>query len=67
MRLMCDPPEGWKYGFPKEVPYTYMDSDLRPWLIAVGYPPDLMKSYGEHFYVRYWEEPDETNLPSNPV
>ena len=65
MRLMCDPPEGWKYGFPKAVDTDA--HDLRFWKIANGYPEWLMQQYGEHFYVRYWEEPDEANLPSNPV
>ncbi len=59
-RLMCDPPEGWKYGFPKEVPYMWQDvEDIRPWILSQGYPPEVMKSYGDHFHLRFWEVEDK--------
>ena len=62
--LMCDPPEGWKYGFPRRVPMVWHDEkDIRPWILACGYPPEVMKSYGDHFNIRFWEveEEDETS------
>ena len=36
MKMMFDPPSGWKYGFPKEVPEN--PTDFRQWLIDEGYP-----------------------------
>lgn len=54
-KLIIDPPEGWKYGFPKEIPQGV--KDIKPWLIENGYPKELIDSYGEHFYYRYWELP----------
>lgn len=65
MKLMCDPPSGWKYGFPKEVPADWKEHD--DWLICLGYPAEEIDKYGKYFYVRYWYENNEANLPSNPV
>lgn len=57
LKTFCDPPEGWKYGFPKEVPDMYTKAeDFRPWLISQGYPEKLIDSYGQYFFVRYWQE-----------
>ena len=57
MKTFCDPPEGWKYGFPKEVPKEYQKAeDFRPWLISQGYPEKLIDLYGVYFFVRYWEK-----------
>jgi len=52
--LMCDPPEGWKYGFPKPVPDGVKDT--LAWIVSQGYPQKEIDSYGDHFYCRYWEE-----------
>lgn len=42
MKTIFDPPSGWKYGFPKEIPSIVMKSDdpsvFRKWLITSGYP-----------------------------
>jgi len=54
---MCDPPSGWKYGFPKPIPEE-VDGDIRPWLLSEGYPQSEIDACGEHFYVRYWEQDD---------
>ena len=35
-KYLIDPPSGWKYGFPKELPENV--TDLRQWLINNGYP-----------------------------
>jgi hypothetical protein len=53
---MIDPPEGWRYGFPKEVPndVTY----VIPWLIRNGYPKELIDSFGDNFVCRQWYEAD---------
>jgi hypothetical protein len=41
-QLMIDPPEGWRYGFPKPVHPEFhtlgADFDLARWLISEGYP-----------------------------
>lgn len=49
---MCDPAEGWKYGFPKPIPYDV--KEVVPWLIEQGYPKEEIDKYGEHFYCRFW-------------
>ena len=54
MKKIVDPPSGWKYGFPKEMPLD--EEDLIQWLIANGYPKQEIDQLGEHFYVRIWEE-----------
>jgi hypothetical protein len=35
---MCDPPEGWKYGFPKPMPNNV--ENFEEWLRSEGYPVD---------------------------
>jgi hypothetical protein len=52
--LLIDPPEGWRYGFPKRIPKAiYRKRHLiKQWLIDKGYPKDLMDSYKDHFYYR---------------
>jgi hypothetical protein len=56
MRKMIDPPSGWRYGFPKEIPVDV--TDTRSWLVANGYPQSEIDSYGDYFYVRQWMEKD---------
>lgn len=53
--LMCDPPRGWLYGFPKPLPEDRR-ADARAWLVENGYPQKMIDSYGIHFYCSYWEE-----------
>ena len=52
--LMCDPPSGWKYGFPKPIPKG-VDDDITEWLLSEGYPQREIDACGDHFYCRYWE------------
>ena len=56
-RLIIDPPSGWKYGFPKPIPEDRRQDSL-VWLVENGYPQSEIDALGEHFYCRYWEEPD---------
>lgn len=49
---MIDPPGGWKYGFPKQIPDDV--KDVIKWLVEQGYPQKEIDSFGEHFYCRYW-------------
>lgn len=58
--LWIDPPEGWKHGFPREVPKGIEADAINEWMIKVGYPRAKMEAYGEHFYCGMWyEEKDE--------
>jgi len=56
MRRMIDPPSGWLYGFPKEIPSVVIDT--KAWLVANGYPQKEIDACGEYFYVRIWMEDD---------
>lgn len=62
-RLMCDPPQGWMYGFPKEYNPEAVNVTQRQWFIDNGYPEKVMDQYGDHFHVRWWydEEVQEQN------
>lgn len=46
MKTMIDPPSGWKYGFPKELPAEV--KDVRSWLIENGYPESQVDFAMEH-------------------
>ena len=53
---LIDPPEGWKYGFPKKLPLAFNVDDadnLKEWLIDNGYPTSLIS---DKFRCRVWEE-----------
>lgn len=53
MKRMCDPPGGWKYGFPKAVPDYGVD--LKNWLIKNGYPKEeINDTILKH--CRFWNE-----------
>lgn len=54
--LMIDPPEGWRYGFPKPIPKAHRHRTLE-WLVDEGYPKELISERG--FVCRYWEVKDE--------
>jgi hypothetical protein len=59
-KLMCDPPSGWKYGFPKEIPHEVeQDGGTRNWLLENGYPQHEIDSCGDYFFVRFWEVEDK--------
>ena len=52
---MCDPPSGWKYGFPKAMPNPE-PKDFYAWLVSEGYPQKEIDSMGDYFFCRHWEE-----------
>ena len=54
--LMCDPPSGWKYGFPKPIPEKV--TDTLSWLVEEGYPQKEIDRLGNNFFCRYWEQED---------
>ena len=47
---VVDPPSGWLYGFPKEVPADV--TDFRQWLIDEGYPESEVDFGMQH--IRQW-------------
>lgn len=62
--MMIEPPNGRKYGFPKEYPKKIVDwrdhhagkaYDLRTWLVSEGYPQKEIDACGDRFFCRYWE------------
>jgi hypothetical protein len=53
---MIDPPSGWKYGFPKEIPEHV--NNTRDWLIDNGYPAEEIEACGDNFFVRGWYQDD---------
>lgn len=55
--LYVDPPEGWRYGFPKAVPKD-READLLEWIVEQGYPkPDWGK--GDRIVLRCWREEEK--------
>jgi hypothetical protein len=52
----CDPPAGWKYGFPK---MWDGEGDYFKWLVAEGYPQAEIDKMGKYFFSRYWEASEE--------
>lgn len=57
-RLICDPPTGWAYGFPKEMPENLRNGEFIEWLVAEGYPRQLIEKHKPHFHCRFWEMED---------
>lgn len=58
-----DPPEGWRYGFPKVLPSDWADTapSLYEWLLNNDYPKEKLDVVSLR-YCRMWEEEtEETN------
>ena len=53
LKHFIDPPSGWKYGFPKELPKD--TKDVIQWLIDNGYPKEEIDRMGDMFICRHWE------------
>ena len=58
---MFDPPEGWRYGFPKPIPQDCLDSEelFRIYLVNNKYPDSMLDLAIK--YSRYWETDDEAD------
>lgn len=58
-RTLIDPPDGWRYGFPKRLPnHITTQSSLREWLEKEGYPSNDLDFAMEHSrYIQYVDEP----------
>lgn len=39
---LIDPPEGWRYGFPKEDDWNSSKETREEWFIRNGYPQELI-------------------------
>lgn len=57
MKLMVDPPSGWKYGFPCE---WKLGESFEELLRRQGYPEKYFELAMK--YSRYWEREDGTAL-----
>jgi hypothetical protein len=54
-KKIIDPPSGWKYGFPKEIPENVTTlEDFKEWFIKNGYPEKDIELALK--YSRVWEE-----------
>lgn len=55
--LWIDPPEGWRYGFPRAVPKGIeCEESIIKWMIECGYPKKKIEEYGEYFFCNMWHE-----------
>jgi hypothetical protein len=58
MPALIDPPEGWKYGFPKPAPVGAdrvefeKNETINKWLVENGYPQALIDMYHGHIRCR---------------
>ena len=53
-RKFIDPPWGWKYGFPKEIPDNIEDSNILEWLVENGYPKKELELFKGILPYRVW-------------
>lgn len=58
MPLVYDPPNGWKYDFPKLYQPKSKDEPLHETLLRDGYPEEEIKNGGAK-HVRFWEAGEE--------
>lgn len=54
MKIIYDPPLGWKYGFPKEYNPSNPLEPLGHTLRRDGYPKELLEQ-GMAKYTRFWK------------
>lgn len=53
LKSMIDPPEGWKYGFPRE--FNPMAGEpVSDWFVRMGYPQHMVEFAMK--YSRMWQE-----------
>ena len=66
MKLIIDPPNGWKYGFPKTFD-TYRDPPLRQWLVEQGCPQSEIDAAGANFTIRTMGGSTKEFIPGLPT
>lgn len=49
-----DPPKGYQFGFPKELPDGV--EDVIEWLVENGYPKYIINNLGDSFHYRIFEK-----------
>ena len=54
-KKIIDPPSGWLYGFPKEIP-DEKDLDINTWLVEHGYPQAELAKFADGVPCRMWFE-----------
>lgn len=55
--LMCDPPSGWRYGFPKAMPKAFSTTkEFNDWLVTNGYPKSEIDYWENEVPCRVWEQ-----------
>ena len=57
-KVWVDPPEGWRYGFPK-IWDSVEHPNMLTWLHWAGYPEYVREAYGKYFYCRQWAVEDQ--------
>jgi hypothetical protein len=58
---LCDPPSGWRYGFPKPLPDSVnTKEEIKDWLIKEGYPEKDIPLAMKHS--RYWIQNEDSNF-----
>ena len=62
IKVWVDPPEGWKYGFPKFYMKDNKPGNFNKWLISNGYPAKIITYFGNSFDCRFWEEKEKNLL-----
>lgn len=56
-RIFYDPPQGYRFGFPKE--YKPLENEtLEETLLRDGYPAKEFDIHGKVIYCRFWSEDD---------
>jgi hypothetical protein len=74
MSKLIDPPSGWRFGFPKEIPEEILNStfeEILEWLVINGYPKDEIEKYREqngeytYFHYRIIDNENHNKLKSN--
>lgn len=64
--LVVDPPEGWRFGFPKIVPEWLKPEDMDAWIVQQGYPRVIRDTgCSELIYKLWYREVSLTDLPSD--
>lgn len=55
---MCDPPSGWKYGFPKQLPSYSFESreEFEEWLEDEDYPREEIDRWKDGVPCRYFRQ-----------
>jgi len=53
-KFMIDPPSGWKWGFPREIPEEDLHR-IHEWLVGNGYPKRELDQYKGQVPYRVWK------------